>query len=248
MRYPDGIGGKSFFQKQVPEFVPAWVGRCRIEDTEFFVCNELEELLYVVNLGCIPIHLWSSRCSDPQRPDWVVLDLDPKGAPFRNVVRIARALHGLCEALGIPHFAKTSGQEGLHVLLPSGGVLSHDEARTFAELLARLVVRSCGEIATLERSVERREGKVYVDYLQNGFGKTIVAPFSLRARPGAPVSAPLRWNEVRPGLDPLRYSLRSIPRRVARIGDPMADLLRSRPDWRGILGELSKRLEEDRST
>ncbi|MGH2899088.1 MAG: DNA ligase D, partial [Solirubrobacteraceae bacterium] len=119
-RYPDGIDGKSFYQKNAPEFTPAWVLRDSIEGTDYFICNELRTLLYVINSGAIPLHVWSARRQDLDRPDWLIVDLDPKQAPFAHVVEIARHIHALLDGLGAAHFAKTSGQDGLHVLIPLG--------------------------------------------------------------------------------------------------------------------------------
>src|SRR5262249_24020370 len=155
-----------------------------------------------INMGCLPLHFWSARTPSLDRPDWTILDLDPKGAPFASVVKVARAIHALLEPLGVPHFVKTSGQDGLHILVPLGATLSHEHARMLAELIARVVVADLGEIATVARPLSDRGGKVYVDFLQNGFGKTIVAPFSVRPRAGAPVSTWLDWREVTARLNP----------------------------------------------
>ena len=241
-RYPDGIDGKSFFQKNAPEFVPDWVPTCRIEDTEYFLCNERDALLYVINMGCIPLHVWSARRGSIERPDWSILDLDPKGAPRRDVIAVARTIHSLLEPLEAPHFIKTSGQEGLHVLIPLGGALTHDQSTAFAEVLARLVVGALPDIATVARSLRDRGGKVYVDFLQNGFGKTIAAPFSVRPKPGAPVSTPLAWNEVTARLDPARHTITTVPGRVAERGDPMRAVLETRADIPAIIAALQERL------
>ncbi len=241
-RYPDGIEGKSFFQKNAPEFIPDWVPTCRIEDTEYFVCNDLETLLYVINLGCIPLHVWSARRDALDHPDWAILDLDPKGAPFSHAVAIARHIHRLLTALGAPHFVKTSGQEGLHILLPLGASMTHDEAKTLAEVLARLVAAQMPSLATIARLPSARGGKVYVDFLQNGFGKTIAAPFSVRPRPGASVSMPLGWGEVNAGLDPARFSIATAPARVRRRGDPMRGVLEAAIDVHAVLAALSEQL------
>lgn len=243
-RYPDGIEGKSFFQKNAPDFVPDWVPTCRIEDTEYFLCNEREALLYVINMGCIPLHVWSARRGSIERPDWSILDLDPKGAPRRDVVAVARRIHALLEPLAAPHFIKTSGQEGLHVLIPLGGALTHDQSKAFAEVLARLVAAELPDIATIARPLGHRGGKVYVDFLQNGFGKTIAAPFSVRPRPGAPVSTPLAWNEVTARLDPARHTIATVPARVAKRGDPMGALLETRADVAGVIAALQAQLLE----
>ena len=201
-RYPDGIAGKSFFQKDAPHFAPDWIRLERIwsehaeREIDYFVCDDLETLLYVANLGSIPLHVWASRVAAPERPDWCILDLDPKGAPFAHVVEIARAIHALCDEIGLPNFIKTSGATGLHVLLPLGGQCTHAESRTLGEILARAIEKDHGKIATTARMLGARGGKVYVDYLQNGHGKTIAGPFSARPVSGATCSAPLRWTEV----------------------------------------------------
>jgi bifunctional non-homologous end joining protein LigD len=243
-RYPDGIGGKHFFQKNAPPFTPAWVSTHRIGDTDYFICNDLRTLLYVINLGCIPLHVWSARTGSLDRPDWAILDLDPKGAPFTDVVTVARHIHRLLTRLDAPHFVKTSGQDGLHVLIPLGATLGHAEARTFAEVLARVVAVELPQIATVARSLGGRGGKVYVDYLQNGFGKTIAGPFSVRPRSGAPVSTPLRWSEVTARLDPMRFTLRTVPRRSARNRDPMLAVLTERLDVGAMLDALQARLRD----
>jgi len=242
-RYPDGIDGKSFFQKNAPEFIPDWVETCRIEDTEYFLCNEREVLRYVINLGCIPLHVWSARRQSIERPDWAILDLDPKDAPFRDVLKVARCIHDLLEPLGAPHFIKTSGQDGLHVFLPLAGALTHDEAKSFAEVLARLVVAELPTISTIVRPLGGRAGKVYVDFLQNGFGKTLVAPFSARPRAGAPVSTPLAWSEVTGRLDPARFTIRTVPDLTCQRADPMLALLDTSVDIPAVLGALAARLK-----
>ncbi len=241
-RYPEGIGGKSFFQKNAPGFTPEWVHTFHIDDTDYFICNDLETLRYVVNSGCIPLHVWSARCGTLDRPDWAVLDLDPKGAPFAHVVAVAQHIHRLLDELRVPHFVKTSGQDGLHVLVPLGATLTHAEARTFAEVLARVVAEEDPGIATVTRSVGARGGKVYVDFLQNGYGKTIAAPFSVRARAGAPVSTPVAWREITPRLDPARFTLRTVPGRFRRRADPMRPLLDAVADAHAALGVLSRRI------
>ena len=242
-RYPDGINGKSFFQKNAPEFIPDWVPTCRIEDTEYFVCNDLDTLLYVINLGCIPLHIWSARRDRIDRPDWAILDLDPKGAPFADVVSVARHIHTLLTPLRAPHFIKTSGQAGLHVLIPLDGGLTHHEARTFAEVLARVAAVERPDIATVARPLGERDAKVYIDFLQNGFGKTIAAPFSVRPRPGATVSAPLDWGAVNARLHPQRFTMRTVPQRLRKRSDPLRAIFGAAVDVPAVLAALHKRLE-----
>ena len=241
-RYPDGIGGKSFFQMDAPRFVPEWVRTERMwseqaeREIDYFIAADERSLLYLINLGTIPLHVWSSRVSDIGHPDWCVLDLDPKGAPFANVVQVAQATHAICDTLGLPNYVKSSGSSGLHVMIPLGCQCRHDESRSLGELLARLITAELPEITTITRQVSRREGKVYVDYLQNGSGRLIVAPFSVRPLPGAPVSAPLRWSEVTPELDIRSFTIRNMPARMRRLRrDPLANVLRESPDLAAAL-------------
>jgi bifunctional non-homologous end joining protein LigD len=240
-RYPDGIEGKSFFQKNAPEFVPDWVQTSRIDDTDYFICNDVQSLLYVINMGCIPLHFWSARRPSLDRPDWTILDLDPKGAPFSAVVQIARAIHALLEPMHVPHFVKTSGQDGLHVLVPLGAALSHEHARMLAELIARVIAAELPDIATVARPLSDRGGKVYVDFLQNGYGKTIVAPFSVRPRPGAPVSTWLDWRELTARLKPARFTIRSLPPHIDERGGPGAALIEGAADVGALLAALERR-------
>lgn len=247
-RYPDGIDGKSFFQKDAPGFVPDWI---RIEtmqsegkrDLRYFICDELDTLLYLANLATIPIHVWASRVPTIDEPDWAIVDLDPKEAPFEDVIALARATHELCETIGLPSFVKTTGSSGLHVLIPLIGTgCDFEQARVLAELLARVIAAEHPEIATVERNPKHREGKVYLDYLQNGQGKLIVAPFCLRPLAGAPASAPLKWSEVKRGLTPRKFGLKNVARRYRRLGvDPMAALFDERPDLPAALARLAER-------
>ncbi len=250
-RYPDGIEGKSFFQKNTPEWAPDWISTLKLwsEDSEreieYFVCNDLESLLYVVNLGTIPLHIWSSRVSSLGQPDWCILDLDPKDAPFEDVVTIARHIRALCDEIELPAFPKTSGSTGLHVLIPLGRQCTYEQSKALAELLARVVAAELPGIATTTRSPRQRGGRVYVDFVQNGHGRLLVAPFSVRPVPEAAVSAPLKWTDVTRRLGPRTYTIRNLPKRMRRLGeDPLAPVLDLKPDLLHALGELSDRLEE----
>jgi len=245
-RYPDGIKGKSFFQRNAPDMAAGRVrtvpilGEGGTRAIDFFLADDAGALLWLVNLGVIPFHVWSSRLPDLDRPDWSILDLDPKGAPFAWVVRIAQEIRGLCEQIGMPCFIKTSGGSGLHVLLPLGARCGHDPARQLAELLARIVTDRLPEIATTARAIPARRGRVYVDALQNGRGKLLAAPFSVRPRPGAPVSTPLDWKEVDARLDPSRFTIRTVPARMKRRGaDPLRPVLDLSPDLMSVLERLA---------
>jgi bifunctional non-homologous end joining protein LigD len=245
-RYPDGVHGKSFFQKDAPPFAPEWIRRVTVwsegseRELSFFVADDLESLLYVINLGTIPLHIWSSRISSLASPDWCILDLDPKDAPFAHVVDLARTIHEICEEIGLPSFAKTSGSSGIHVLIPLGGRLTYEQSRTLAQLLGRVAVAERTEIATLTRSRDRRGGKVYVDFVQNGHGRLLVAPFSVRPLPGATVSAPVKWTEVNKRLQISNHTIASMPRRMKRLKvDPLCSVLELEPDLLGALEQLT---------
>jgi bifunctional non-homologous end joining protein LigD len=247
-RYPDGIAGKSFFQKDAPAFAPKWVRTERIyskdaeREIDYFIVNDVEMLRYVANMGTIPLHLWGSRLGSLERPDWVVLDLDPKGAPFTDVVRVARELHRLLDDLELPNYVKTSGATGLHILVPLGARYTYEEARNFARLLALLGVEAVPEISTVARPLGARGGKVYIDFGQNGHGRTIVAPFSLRPLPGAPASCPLAWSEVTARLDPKRFTLRTLPARFKKMADPLAPVLAGAVDISTAVARIERRL------
>jgi bifunctional non-homologous end joining protein LigD len=252
-RYPDGISGKSFFQKDAPPFIPGWMRTERLwsEDTgkelDLIIggdrsAGDLETLLFIANLGAIVLHAWNARASDPARPDWIILDLDPKEAPFEHVVTLAREAKALCDEIGLPSFVKTTGSSGLHVLLPTGGALTHEQCKTFAELLARVIVTRRDTIATIVRIPAHRGGKVYIDFLQNGHGKLLVAPFSVRPLPGAPVSMPLFWSEVCEGLTPRQFTIaNAMPRLASLDRDPLIGILKEKPDLLGALGKLGER-------
>jgi bifunctional non-homologous end joining protein LigD len=249
-RYPDGIEGKSFYQKDAPVFIPDWIRTEKIwsTDTErdiaYFVCDDLETLLYIINLGTIPLHVWASRVGALERPDWCILDLDPKEAPFSSVIAVAKVIRALCEEIGLPAFVKTSGSSGLHVLVPLAGQFTYEQSRKLGQLMATVVVAERPDIATITRTIAKRGDKVYIDFLQNRRGQLLVAPYSVRPNPGARVSTPLRWREVKSGLDIRKYTIKSVPRRVrAMKSDPVLPVLRTKPDLLSSLHRLSERLE-----
>jgi bifunctional non-homologous end joining protein LigD len=247
-RYPDGIRGKNFFQKDAPLGTPEWVRTESIwsEDTQrdidYFICNDLETLLHLANLATIPLHLWASRLESIDRPDWSILDLDPKGAPFTQVVEVAIAAKVLCDDIGMPCFAKTSGSSGMHVLLPLGGQCSFEQAKQLAEVMARVLVAELPKLATVERVISERGGKIYVDFLQNGHGKLLVSPFCVRPVEGARVSMPLRWSEVTAKLDPKQFTIRTAVARMEKLGeDPLRPVVTTQPKLAAVLAKLARR-------
>ena len=248
-RFPDGINGKSFFQKDAPEYAQAFVRTITIwsedsqRDLDYFVCDNESSLLYIANMAAILLHVWSSRVSTLETPDWCILDLDPKEAPFRDVVTVAKAVQALCDDIGLPTGIKTSGSTGLHVLIPLGRQVTYEQSRTLGGLLARVIAAELPEIATVTRQVQRRDGKVYLDYVQNGHGRLLVAPFSARPLPGAPVSMPLKWSEVTPKLDIKRFTIKTAPARMQNLEqDPLRSVLALKPDLVQALEQLHGRL------
>jgi bifunctional non-homologous end joining protein LigD len=250
-RYPDGIKGKSFFQKDAPAFVPPWVRRVKMysEDTQRdiaqFVCDDEETLVYLANMGTIPFHLWSARVASLHHPDWCILDLDPKEAPYANVVRVARAVRALCDDIGLPTFVKTSGSTGLHVLIPLGAQLVHAQSVQLAELVARIIATEHADIATVVRLPQDRGGRVYLDFLQNGYGKVLAAPYCVRPVPGATVSTPLLWSEVSVEHPLSEFNIRSVPERMKKLKeDPLRGVLEEKPDIPAAVEKLARRLKK----
>jgi bifunctional non-homologous end joining protein LigD len=236
-RYPDGWQGKHFFQKQAPSHMPEWIARAPFPAStrggekriiDYALVDDELALLWMVNMGCIDLHAWSSRVDRPDRPDWVMFDLDPsEGVGFDDVVTVARLVRDTLDLLGLESFPKTSGSRGIHVLVPVARRHSFVEAREFAAIVAGALARAHPGLVTTEWARERRRG-VLVDANQNGPGKTNATVYSVRPRAGAPVSTPLRWDEVVPGLDPAALTMDSVLDRVARDGDLFAGVLQGK--------------------
>ena len=248
-RYPDGINGKSFFQKDAPQYAQDFVRTVTIwsEDSQreldYFVCDDEASLLYIANMGAILLHIWSSCVGSLEQPDWCILDLDPKEAPFTDVVKVALEVKALCDDIGLPTGIKTSGSTGLHVLIPLGRQCTYEQSRTLGGLLARVIAARLPEIATITRQVQKRGGKVYLDYVQNGHGRLLVAPFSVRPLPGAPVSTPITWREVTPKLDIRAFTIHTVPPRLKKLKhDPLWDVLAERPNLVEALERLHAQL------
>ncbi|MCY4011579.1 MAG: DNA ligase D [Gammaproteobacteria bacterium] len=243
-RFPDGIHGKSFYQRDAPAFVPDWVERKVLwsesaeREVHYFIAQNTESLVYLANMGAIPIHAWHSRITNLEHPDWCVLDLDPKQAPFADVVETATEVKNLLDEIELPGFLKTSGASGLHILLPLARQLTHRQATTLGELLARVLVARRPDICTITRTVRKRDNKVYIDYLQNGHGQLLVAPFSARAEPAASVSMPVTWDALNGELNNANYDLKNAVPHLHNAGDPMADVLTIEPDLGHALARL----------
>ena len=230
-RMPDGVGeGKPrFWQKNTPPYYPRWIPRIELPSesgkrVQYALVNDADALAYLVNQGTITFHPYLSRVSDLDHPDFVLFDLDPGGARFADVITIARTLHDIFEAEGIPSFPKTSGKSGLHVMVPwtqSGG---YDASRAWAMRIAEQAVDALPDLATTERLKSDRDGRVYVDVIQNAKGKHAVPPYVVRATPGATVSTPLEWKEVTAKLDPRRFNVKTVVKRVGQKVDPLLTL------------------------
>ena len=251
-RYPDGINGKSFYQKDAPGFVPDWIQTIPIwsEDTQrdiqYFVANDVETLVYLVNLGTIPLHIWMSRIDDLTKPDWCLIDLDPKDAPFDHVITLAKTMRKVCEQVEMPAFIKTTGKSGLHIMLPLGRQMSYQQCLQFAMLFARLVTDRHPDIATTQRTISKREGKVYVDAFQNRAGQLMVSAYSVRPSPGAPVSMPIEWDEVNGKLHNSNWTIANALKRMQKLGhDPVVKVLETKPKLMGVLERVNKLIGED---
>jgi bifunctional non-homologous end joining protein LigD len=233
-RYPDGWQGKHFFQKQAPSHMPDWIRRVPFAAStregerrviDYALVNDDLALLWMANMGCIDLHAWTSRADRPDRPDWVVFDLDPsEGSGFEEVVAVALHVKQALDLLELESFPKTSGSRGVHVLVPIARRHSVAEAREFAGIVAGALARAHPGLVTTQWVKEKRRG-VLVDANQNGPGKTNAVVYSVRPRAGAPVSTPLRWDEVVPGLDPSAFTMDVVLDRVARHGDLFAAVL-----------------------
>ena len=227
-RMPDGVGeGKPrFWQKNTPDYYPGWIPRFELPSeqgkrVQYALVNDEQTLAYLVNQGAITFHPFLSRVHDLDRPDFVLFDLDPGGAKFADVIRIAKALHSLLDIAGKENFVKTSGKSGLHVLVPWREEGGYDAAREWAMALAGDVVVSLPEVATTERLKGEREGRVYIDVIQNARGHHAVPPYVLRPTPGATVSTPLDWKEVTPKLDPKKFTVKTALKRFGKGPDPL---------------------------
>lgn len=247
-RYPDGWAGKHFFQKDAPAHTPAWIRRApfpassRDGETrmiDYLLVNDELALLWVVSMGCIDMNAWTSRVDRPERPDWVVFDLDPcEGVGFDEVVETALLVKEALDLLSLQSFAKTSGSRGIHVLVPVVRRHSYEDTRAFASVVAGALARAHPDLVTTEWVKRKRRG-VLVDANQNGMGRTTAAVYSVRPRPGAPVSTPLRWREVRPGLDPAAFTMGEVLDRVSREGDLFAPVLELRQSLAAALRALA---------
>lgn len=245
-RYPDGITGQNFYQKDVTGKVPDWVKtylyHAEGDDTDkhFLVGNDKATLLYMASLGCIEMHPWSSTIKKPDHPTWCIIDLDPDKNSFDQVIETAQVTKAILDDMGVPGYCKTSGSTGLHIYIPLGNKYTYDQSKEFARIIVTLVNRELPEFTSIERTITDRKGKMYLDYLQNRSQATIAAPYSLRPKVGATVSMPLRWDELEKGLQMKDFNIFNAVSRANELGDIFKPVL-----GKGI--DLMKIIKKNRS-
>jgi bifunctional non-homologous end joining protein LigD len=245
-RHPNGITGKSFYQKHMETSqLPPWLKTHKVHsdsedrDIDYLICNDEATLVYMANLGCIEINPWNSTIKNPDRPDYFVMDLDPEDIGFDAVIQTARAVHDVLDQAGVPSYPKTSGATGLHIYIPLGAKYDYEQAKEFAHLVGLLVNQKLPDSTSLERSPSKRQGKVYLDYLQNRRGQTLASAYSIRPKAGATISTPLRWDEVNLKLHPGKFTIKTIAARLDRVGDLWNPVLGKGIDLKSALKHLS---------
>lgn len=230
-RYPDGITGGSFYQKDVTGKVPEWIKtylyHAEGDDTDkhFLVGKDEATLLYMASLGCIELHPWSSTIQKPDHPTWCIIDLDPGKNSFEQVIEAAQVTKEVLDGMGLPSYCKTSGSTGLHIYIPMANKYTYEQSKEFARIIVTLVNRELPKFTSLERTVAKRRGKMYLDFLQNRPQATIAAPYSLRPKPGATVSMPLHWEEVKKGLQMKDFTIFNAVSRANEMGDIFSPVL-----------------------
>ncbi|MBC8984834.1 DNA ligase D [Pedobacter sp. N36a] len=230
-RYPDGITGGSFYQKDVTGKVPEWIktylyhAEGNDTDKHFLVGEDEATLLYMASLGCIELHPWSSTIQKPDHPTWCIIDLDPGKNSFEQVIEAAQVTRAVLDGMGVPSYCKTSGSTGLHIYIPMANRYTYEQSKEFARIIVTLVNQELPKFTSLERVVANRKGKMYLDFLQNRPQATIAAPYSLRPKPGATVSMPLHWDELKKGLQMKDFTIFNVVDRVNEIGDIFSPVL-----------------------
>jgi bifunctional non-homologous end joining protein LigD len=244
-RTPEGIVKKGFFQKNMKDLAPEWAETVKVESgksghIEYLLCQDADTLLFMANLGCIEINPWSSRLPRLDNPDLMIFDLDPVDVEFEKVLEIALAFKKLFDRLSLPAYCKTSGSRGLHIYIPVKPGYSWSQVQNFVRTLEKHIHKQFPGITSLERSPSKRQGKIYLDFLQNAKGKTMSSVYSIRPRPGATVSAPLHWDEVREGVNPEMFNIRTMRNRLAKAGDIWKGIFENSVDIGEVLGIIGK--------
>jgi DNA ligase D len=226
-RNPNGIKDKGFYHKDAGDIAPSWIKTADIysesshKTIHYLVCNNTKSLLFIANLGCIEMNPWNSVTGHLDKPDYFVIDIDPSEKNnFEQVIEVAKATKDVMDQLNIVGYCKTSGASGMHIYIPCNKKYKYDTVRDFAKILATMIHERLPKFTTLERSLaKRKKNEIYIDYLQNSRGQTLASAYSVRPKPGATVSAPLDWSEVKPGLHPSKFTIKNILKRVEARGD-----------------------------
>jgi bifunctional non-homologous end joining protein LigD len=243
-RMPSGIAGENFYQKN-NEHLPDWVPHADIfsesnnGNLHWIVGDDLPTLLYMVQLGCVEINPWNSRVGHLEKPDWIVIDLDPEGVGFDKVIEVAQTVKQVCDEWDIPALPKTSGKTGIHIYIPMQAAYTYEQGKNLAHLIALQVNSRLPQITSVERMPEKRHHKIYVDFLQNREGQTLAAPYSVRPTPDATVSMPLHWDEVKQGLSPTDFTIKNAHARLQKTGDIWKPILGKPIDLARILDKAS---------
>jgi bifunctional non-homologous end joining protein LigD len=242
-RCPDGMRGECFYQKAAPKGLPAdtptHVIKHSNRNVRYVVGGSLETQLALVNLGCVPVHVWASRVHHERQPDWIVFDLDPSAEGFATVARAALLVKEALDELDLISFPKTSGGRGLHVFVPLRVGPDFDQALLFARQICERLAAAHPRELTVEQRIQNRGRRVYLDAFRNSFGATVVAPYSVRLRPAAPFSMPLDWSDVKPSLDPSDFNLGNYAKRLAGR-DPWENFFHTRQSLGSAAKELAK--------
>lgn len=245
-RYPDGIDGEMFYQKDCPDYAPEWIKVFPVQSPEtgkqikYVVCNDLPSLLWLANQACIELHIWLAKIPRINYPDIVVFDLDPfPPATFKDTMEVALLVREALSHFRLKGYPKTSGATGMHIFVPVIPDYTYQEVRNAVEFVCRQINKVYPEKTTLERLIADRGGKVYLDYLQNTRGKTMTFQYSLRPVAGAPVSAPLTWEEVEKGeIQPLDFNIWNMKDRIAEVGDLYKEFFESRQSLKNLIDML----------
>ena len=242
-RFPAGINGIKFYQKDVKGKAPAWIKTFPYTDSEgiekeFLVVDDEASILYIASLGCIEINPWSSRIQKPDNPDWCIIDLDPDKNTFDQVIETANLTKQLLDSIGVPSYPKTSGSTGLHIYIPFGAKYNYEASKEFARVIAKLIHTQIPEFTSIERKISDRGGKMYIDFLQNRPKATVAGPYSLRPKPGAPVSMPLHWDEVKKGLSILDFNIFNATDRLKEQGDIFKGVLGKGIDLKKVMKNI----------
>ena len=247
-RNPNGIKDEGFYHKDAGDIAPGWIKTADIysESSDkiihYLVCNNARSLLFIANLGCIEMNPWNSVISHPDKPDYLILDIDPSEKnSFDEVIDVALATKEILDKLKINGCCKTSGSSGMHIYIPCHHKYNYDLVRDFAKMLATMVHDLLPDSTTLERSLaKRKKNEIYIDYLQNSRGQTLASAYSVRPRPGATVSTPLEWKEVKYGLHPSMFTIKNIRKRVDKKGDLFQGVLEKGIEIPALIKQLEK--------